>query len=68
MFLQSLEHLSNVSQVSTVVVGVNQDIVNVNDETLIEEILENFIHERLENCWHPNRVFEHIVFDCVKYS
>jgi hypothetical protein len=29
---------------------VDQDIVNVHDEELIDRVLENFIHEGLEDC------------------
>ena len=31
-------------------VRVDQDMVNVHDEELVDHVLENFIHEGLEDC------------------
>ena len=51
MFLEDLEDLANVLGVFFVILAVNQDVINVNDYTNVEEGSEDILNESLECGW-----------------
>ncbi len=49
VFSQFLKDLLHVVAIFGLVPGVNEDIVNIDDDKLMEELPEHLIHESLED-------------------
>ena len=51
MFLEVSEHFTDMVTVEIGIVGVDEDIVQVNEDADIEEVAKNVIHESLKGGW-----------------
>ncbi len=49
VFSQFLKDLLHVAAMFSLVLGVDEDIINIDDEELMEELPEHLIHESLED-------------------
>ena len=52
MLLESLEYFTDMLGVLFQVLGVDEDVIEIDDHEHVEEIGEDVIHEVLEHCWH----------------
>jgi hypothetical protein len=43
------EHAQSESRAN--VIGINQDVIEIVDNTYVEEVRKDVIHEMLESCW-----------------
>ena len=51
MFLEVLEHFSDIVMMEIRIVGVDEDVVQVNKDTNIKEVAKNVVHESLKGGW-----------------
>ncbi len=59
MLAELLEDLRNVAAMVGQVLGVNEDIIYVNDHELMEELPEHLVHESLEDGWGVGNAERH---------
>ncbi len=62
VFSQLLKDLLHVVAVFGLVSGVNEDVVNIDDDELMEELPEHLIHEPLEDGWSVSQSIRHKIF------
>jgi hypothetical protein len=41
------------------VIGIDQDVIEIVDNTYVEEVRKDVVHEMLESCWCVNKSKRH---------
>jgi len=59
MFLEVSEHFMDMDMMGIGIVGVDEDVVQVNEDANIEEVTKNVIHESLEGSWRISKSERH---------
>jgi len=57
--VESLEYFLNMSFMLRNVVGIDEDVVQVDDDYDVNQIHEDVVHESLKSCWCISKPFMH---------
>ena len=57
--MESSEYFLNVGFVFGNIIGINEDVVQVNDDNDVDHVREDVIHESLEGCRCISKPFRH---------
>ena len=56
---ESAKHFSNVVFVLGNIVGIDEDVIQVNDDNDVDHVREDVVHESLEGCECISKPFRH---------